>query len=223
MTDQPLVKINTDNAAITASQSGGDLTEFAKVTQSGTYLPRLQLMSSNSDKCKAGDFPINHYALVRDQTFIDLGVDVDILIIAWRPKALDIGGEELVTSFDQASATFKDIQERSQAPNSGCMYGPEFLVYIPAQEAYATFFMGSKSSRREAPNVIAKLQGSGTLTSKLVETKRFKWQTPIIKGCSTPFDIPEAEDVQEQVDKFLNPKSSELEVAEDTGGEQRAR
>lgn len=221
MTDKPLVKIDTTNAAITAPQSGGDIEAFAKTVQSGDYLPRLQLMSSNSDKCKTGDFPINHYAMVRDQTFIDLGNDVDVLVIAWRPKALEIG-EELVTSFDQESKTFKDIEERSATPNSGCMYGPEFLMWIPAQSAFATFFMGSKSSRKEAPNVHAKLQNSGTLSSKLVETKRYKWQTPIMKGCSTPFNMPDQEAMQAEVDKFLNPKETDLEVAEDSG-ESRAR
>lgn len=222
MTDDPLVKINTSKAAITVSQSGGDASALAKTVQSGDYLPRLQLMSSNSDKCKKNEFPINHYAMVRDQTFIDLGTDVDVLIIAWRPKALEIG-EELISSYDQDCDTFKSIQERSAQQNSGCMYGPEFLVWIPEQEAFATFFMGSKSARREAPNVHAKLQKSGTLSSKLVETKRYKWQTAIIKGCSTPFDPPDQDKMQKEVDKFLDPKESDLEIAEDGDGEKRAR
>lgn len=221
MTDQPLVKIDTSKASITVSQSGGDSKALAETVQSGDYLPRLQLMSSNSDKCKTGDFPVNHYAMIRDQTFIDLGTDVDVLVIAWRPKALEIG-EELISSFDKDSATFKDIQDRSAQQNSGCMYGPEFLMWIPEQESYVTFFMGSKSSRKEAPNVHAKLQNSGTLSSKLVETKRYKWQTPIMKGCSTPMTPPDKVEMQKEVDKFLSPKESDLEIAEG-GDDKRAR
>lgn len=222
MEDQPLVRIDTSKAAITVSQSGGDSKELAKTIQSGDYLPRLQLLSSNSDKCKEGKFPINHYAMVRDQTFIDLGTDVDVLVIAWRPKALEIG-DELISSYDQKCATFKSIQERSSVQNSGCMYGPEFLIWIPEQDAFATFFMGSKSSRKEAPNVHAKLQNSGTLSSKLVETKRYKWQTPIMKGCSTPFDPPDQAALDAEVKKFLNPKETDLEIAEGGDEEQRAR
>lgn len=219
--NKALVSFDTPkDAAITASQAGGDIEAFAKTVQSGDYLPRLQLMSSNSDKCKTGDFPVNHYALIRDQTFTDLGQEVDILVIAWRPKALEID-EELITSFDPESSTFKSIEERSVQPNSGCMYGPEFLVYVPDNKAFATFFMGSKSARKEAPNVHAKLQMAGTLSSKLIETKRYKWQSPIIKGCSTPFDVPDQTDLQAEVDKFLNPKETDLEIAE--GTEERAR
>ncbi len=222
MTDQPLVKIDTSKAAITVSQSGGDAKALAETVQSGDYLPRLQLMSSNSDKCKTGQFPVNHYAMIRDQTFIDLGTDVDVLVIAWRPKALEIG-EELISSFDKDCATFKSIQERSAQQNSGCMFGPEFLVWIPEQDSFATFFMGSKSSRKEAPNVHSKLQNSGTLSSKLIETKRYKWQTPIMKGCSTPFDPPEQAAMQAQVDKFLSPKESDLEIADSGDEASRAR
>lgn len=223
MTDEQksLVTIDTSKSSIQASQDGGDIAAFAKTVASGDYLPRLQLMSASSDKCKTGDFPINHYALIRDQNFIDLGMDIDVLVIAWRPKALEIG-EELISSFDPESTTFKSIQERSAQQNSGCMFGPEFLMWVPDQQAFATFFMGSKSARKEAPNVHGKLQNSGTLSSKLIETKRYKWQTPIMKGCSTPFDMPDQEAMQKEVDKFLSPKESDLEVAEDTDSD-RAR
>ena len=219
--EKSLIKIDTANAAIQVSQVGGDADALAKVTTSGDYLPRLQLMTSNSDKCKQGDFPINHYAMIRDQTFTDLGTDVDVLVIAWRPKALEIG-EELISSYDPDCETFKSIESRSAQQNSGCMFGPEFLVYIPEQRAFATFFMGSKSARKEAPNVHAKLQKSGTLSSKLIETTKFKWQAPLMKGCSTPIDLPDKVDIDEQVQKFLNPKESDLEIADDSGSK-RAR
>lgn len=223
MTDEQksLVTIDSSKSSIQASQDGKDIAAFAKTVASGDYLPRLQLMTAASDKCKTNTFPINHYALIRDQSFIDLGMEVDVLVIAWRPKALEIG-EELISSYDSESTTFKSIQERSAARDSGCMFGPEFLMWIPDQQAFATFFMGSKSARKEAPNVHGKLQNSGTLGSKLIETKRYKWQTPIMKGCFTPFDMPDQEAMQKEVDKFLNPKESDLEVSEDTGSD-RAR
>ena len=220
MTEEP-------KALIKAEDVGGDLVKhsddaFQSATQSGDYLPRLQLMTANSDKCKGGDFPTNHYALVRDQNFQDLGPEVDVLIVTWRPKALEIG-DELISVFDQTNPEFKRIQDKSFEADSGCMFGPEFLVYIPSVQAFATFFMGSKSSRREAGSVKAKLQGAGTLKSKKVSTKRYTWYTPLITACSTPIDLPDQEELTAEVTKFNNPPETTIEKAEKTDEEKRAR
>ena len=61
---------------------------FDASTKSGNYLARMQLMTANSEKCKGGDFPINHYALVTGSNMVDIGKDVDVLVISWRPKAI---------------------------------------------------------------------------------------------------------------------------------------
>ena len=187
-----------------------------------TYLPRLQLMTSNADVCKSGQFPINTYALVSGTTHIDVGKEVDVLIVAWRPKALDIN-EGVISCFDPSDAEFSRIQQKSEEPNSGCMYGPEFLVYVPSQEKFATFFMGTKSSRRESPNVKARLQNSATLTSRLIETAKFSWYAPCCKPCSTPFTLPDMSDVITEVEKFNNPPKQVVETVDESETEERPR
>lgn len=198
-----------------------DLSVFSEITKSGDYLPRLQLMTAASDKCKSGEFPINHYALIRDQAFQDLGTSVDTLIVAWRPKALEIG-EEVISVYDHKSPEFARIATKSAEPNSGCMFGPEFLVYVPAIKDFATLFCGGKSTRREAQNINALLTKPATLKSRLVETKKYKWQTMAVTSCSTPFDLPDIEKLKQVVEKFNNPPQSTVEVAADEG-EERAR
>lgn len=195
---------------------------FQATTMSGDYLPRLQLMTSASEICKKGEFPINHFAIIRDQNHQDVGESVDILVIAWRPKAMEMD-EEVITSHDPTTELFIDIQNRSSQPDSGCMFGPEFLCYVPDADAYVTFFMGSKSLRREAPNMKARLQKAATLKHKLIETKKYSWVSTIVTACSTPFDVPSNEDILEQVEKFKNPSEPEIEKAEETGEEERAR
>ena len=198
-----------------------DMDVFRAATKSGDFLPRLQLMTAASDKCKDGKFQINHYAMIRDQNFKDVGEAVDILVIAWRPKALEIG-DEVISCFDPKNTEFVRIQEKSAEANSGCMYGPEFLVWVPAEKDFATFFCGSKSSRREAPSILAYLQKPATLKSRFVETKKFKWWTPAVFGCSTPFDTPNLDKLKAVVEKFNNPPATEVEVVEQGGGD-RAR
>lgn len=185
---------------------------FEKSTKSGDWLPRLQLMTSNSNECKGGKFPINHYALILDQNFTDLGKAVDVLLIEWRPKAMEID-EQVYTIYDPEHADFIRIQEQSNVRDSGCMYGPEFLVWIPSAKKFATFFMGSKSSRREAKAVRALLRNAGTLKSKEIVTKKFTWWSPIIESCAGAFDMPDDDAVLEQHTKFVNPPEPGIEMA----------
>lgn len=208
-----------DGALIPSDLAGGAISKygddvFDKSTSAGTYLGRLQLMTSNSNLCKSGKFPINHYAYVSDQNFEDVGKQVDVLVIDWRPKALEMD-EEILTVFDLEHDEFKRIQAKSEIKDSGCMYGPEFLVWIPSIKKFATFFMGTKSSRRDAPNLKARMQKAATLDSRLIETKRYTWQSPDIKACNSEFEIPDKEDMIEQVQAFLNPPETEVEKVEE--------
>jgi hypothetical protein len=191
---------------------------FKEVASSGDFFPRVQLMTSSSDKCKTGEFPINHYALIRDQAHEDLGTAVDVLVVAWRPKALDTN-DPVISVYDPADPQFARIKEKSGEKDSGCMFGPEFLLYIPSKKEFATFFMGSKSSRRESPNVKARLQKAATLKANRIETPAYTWYAPMVQPCSTPFDLPEHDDLMEVVTKFNNPPKPTVEkVAPDSGG-----
>jgi len=216
-----------ENAMIPAEVAGGlakyDDSVFKETTKSGDYLPRLQLMTSASDKCKSGEFPINHYALIRDQNYDDVGEAVDLLVVTWRPKALEIG-DEVISVFDPESPEFKRIQEKSGEKDSGCMYGPEYLVYLPSAKVFATFFCGSKSARREAPTIQNKLGKPATLKAKKIETKKYTWYAPSCTACSTPFETPDIEDLKKAVEKFNNPPANTVEVVEEgEGEEERAR
>lgn len=200
-----------DDKAFDASSSGGK------------YLPRLQLMTSNSEKCKDGSFPINNYAFFVGDSPIDVGKEVDILVIAWRPKAIEMG-EAVITVYDHTNPEFARISAKSGEKDSGCMFGPEFLVYVPSQKKFATFFCGSKSSRKEAPAIKGLMQSAATLKSKKIETPKYTWFAPFAVPCSTPFDIPAMEDILVEVEKFNNPPASEIEkapAAAETGGRAR--
>ena len=191
--------------------------DFDKVAAS-KYLPRVQLMTSNSKPCKSGEFPMNHYALVRGKNFTDLTESVNVLVIAWRPKALDMS-DGVVSFFDPEHKEFQRIEEMSEQPDSGCMYGPEFLVYIPSVEEYGTFFMGSKSARNESPAIKALLGKAATLQVQHITTAKYDWYSPQVIPCTTPFDIPDIEDIKTIASEFNNPPETEVETAEETGRE----
>lgn len=193
---------------------------FDKVA-AGKFLARIQFMSSSSEPCKAGEFPVNHYALFKSKTPIDLTAEVNVLVVSWRPKALRIG-DAVMAFYDVENPEFKKIVEESDVQDSGCMYGPEFLCYIPAMKEFATFFMGSKSARNESPNLKALMGKGATLRSQKIQNKKYTWQSPQIVPCSTPFDLPAVEEIKKVAEQFMNPPVTEVETVEEKEGE-RAR
>jgi hypothetical protein len=193
---------------------------FDKTAKSGDWLPRFQLMTSNSTECKDGKFPINHFALVRDQKFTDLGDRVSGLIAAWRPKALEID-EEITTNYDPNSDEFKRISEESLKSDSNAMYGPEFLLWLPEPLTFATFFMCTKSMRRTSGDVKALMNNGGTFTPKKIVTKKYTWFSPVVEACTTPFKLPDGSELLAQYNKFMQPEVEDKERVKD--GEKSGR
>lgn len=200
-----------------------DDSEFTAAVASGDFLPRLQLMTGNSEKCADGTFPINHYALVSGQNLDDLGESVVILPLDWTPKAIEMGGEIVITVYKQEDPEFERIAEKSGQKDSGCMFGIEFLVWVPGESKFATFFMGSKSSRREAPNVKARMHKACLLKAQKIETRKYTWFAPKAEQCSDEITLPSIAEIQKQVEKFRNPPKPEIEVAPEEDGEEAGR
>lgn len=193
------------------------------------WLPRLQLMVSQSEQCKDGSFPLNHYALVRGKDLQDLGDAVDILIMSFRVKAVEMG-EAIITAYDKDSTEFKRIQDADKSDGVVRMFGPEFLVYIPAVKEYALFFCGSASARIESAQLIARWkkwqagevpQPAVTLKSQKLQNSNYTWFAPRCVSCSEILGVPDLEKAREEIEKFKNPPKALIETAEET--EERAR
>ena len=183
----------------------------------GSFLPRLQLMTANSAPCKAGEFPVNHWALIRDQNNQDVGDTIDVLICAWRPMALCFG-ENTSSVHDPKSAEFLDIQARADVKEDGFMWGYQALTWVPSVGGFATYFAGSPTARRAFPTVKAEMNGPATFSSKKIDNGTHVWFGPTCVECSTTFDMPEKDEYQKQMEKFNNPAESQNElVAEEDG------
>lgn len=199
--------------------------DLEKVT-GGSYLPRLMIYGSNSDAVKEEKIPAIGYALVEGKdNFTYLGKDVDVLNISRRPKALEMG-DSVIANHNIHSDEFKRIKNRADnEKDSGCMYGPEFLVWVPSLQKFATFLMGSKTARNEAPKMLALLRKPVTLKTKLFSNASYKWHGSEVFPCSTPFDMPDQAELFEKVTDFNNPKESEVELVDPpaSGSEARQR
>ena len=200
--------------------------DFNKLTAGGDFLPRIQMMAGSSGLVTEGKATVGHYMFIRTKEDVaDLDVEFDALICAMRLKAMRID-DEVMSFYDASSDTFKKIWAESKIKDSGCLAGPEFLLYIPDQQSFATFYMASKSAARVAPTVRSYIDGGqpnpATFGASLVKTKKYSWHVPTVKDCSTPFTPPTQEDFIEQLDKFQNPEEADVEeVVDDAVGRAR--
>lgn len=199
-----------------------DQNTFKNLSGTGGFLPYVMLMSSNSAKVKEGAFPMGHFALSKGKDSLeDIGNAFSCVVISWRPKAMQYA-PEVMSVFNPENSVFKDIQNRADnVPNSGCGYGPEFLIWLPEQETLATMFLGNPTGRQEAPNFLTFLGKLATINSHLIKTKKFSWHGPQIGRCNVEFQLPDWNGLTDQIQKFNNPPDTETEVAEETSERER--
>lgn len=175
----------------------------------GGFLPRLQLYGGTSGPCKEGKIGMGHFGIVRaKETIEDLGKEVNVLVVASKPQAMRITEGKVLTYFDHTSPEFKQIQDESADMNSGCMFGPVFLLYVPAAKTFVTYFMQSKTARRVAGDLHALTRKSATIKGELIKTAKHSWHGPKVTPNSSPIELPELAEIQEQAEKFLGQKSS---------------
>jgi hypothetical protein len=197
--------------------------DFSKISSSGAFLPRVMLMGANSTLVQEGKINQGHYGLVRAKDQCDdLTKEVPCLPLDWRAKAMEIVDGEVISIYDRKSPEFDRIAQKSEQPDSGCMYGPEFLLWIPSAKCFATYYASSKTARREAPQLRNLIGKPALLKSHLIKGKKYNWFGPVITTCSVPFDLPSQDEIIEEVTKFRNPAPTEKEAAPE-GATDRAR
>src|SRR6218665_2074028 len=187
------------------------------VSTSGAFLPRIKLCQGQATEVlKKKIAHGGNFALIKTKDDIeDLGDEVLMIPLAGRAKALEIG-DMIIANFEPNSPEFKRIIEESKVKDSGCMYGPEFLVWLPDQQLFVTLFLCNPTSRREGGSFNTRLKKGALLKSHLIETAKFSWFGPLCEDYSSPIaNLPDLAEAQEQVTKFENEKSSKVR-AEDS-------
>ena len=218
MSENSLVPVSSDVAKF-------DQDAMDAVAKTTAYLPRIQLYSGKSGACLKGLIGIGHYGLTRAKDDIDdLTNEIDVVVCAARAKALKLDGENIINEYDQNSDQFKQIAAESEIKDSGCMFGPEFLLWVPSVGEFVTFFMSSKSARRVSKKLFALRGEAATLGVEYIEKGKYSWHSPVISQCSeTPSVLPETDKLNDEVHKFMNPPKSDVEMAKDEGEGGRER
>lgn len=218
-----------ENPLAQLQQHGGKLSHvdeknmLAAISSGQDFLPRLQLFTSRSDKVSEGLVDVNNYGIVEGDEITQLEKEIDLLIIAWRPMAIDNSGEQTIVTYDpkldengKPTGTFAMIQDKADQPaKTGAMYGPQYLVYIPSLQKFAGWWLCSKTARNLATQVNSFIGKPATIGSRSIDNGKYKWQAPTIHQCTTEFDPPALEEIQKQYDTFMDPPEPKVDVAEE--------
>ncbi len=219
-----------DFTDLPSTQIGSDI-GFDCLVNEVEVLGRLQLFSKGSAINKGLICP-GHWGIPEsDDETTDLSESVDLVSIARRPKAIDLSDTEvMITNYDMQSTEFKRIINWSLQKDSGCMYGPSFLVFERTTGRFLEWFCGTKSTRAEAKKVypylgltkkdieVREMEDDGphgpspfTMNTQLVERKAYRWHVPVVVNCSTPFtNVPSREQIIHEMERFLNPEPGEI-------------
>ena len=131
-TNTDLVPVNFNQLPSTQFGSDDQFIELAKSTE---FLGRLQLYTKGKAINK-GQVKPGHYGIPEGEDVIDLGDQIDLYVLARRPKAIDMTDKDAVlVNYDPDSAEFERIKGQSMEKESHCMYGPSFLVYRADHQA----------------------------------------------------------------------------------------
>jgi len=157
----------------------------------GAFLPFVRFCVGQTKAVQKAQIGINRYGLFQGQDVTDLGPEIDVAVLARRPKAMDTSGEEVITTYDPKvvdgapTGEFKRIMEQSGVKDSGCMYGTEYLIYIGGEfKQFATIHFASITARNESKKMTARKGNFATLKFEEIVTKKFEYNAIKVLACS---------------------------------------
>lgn len=216
---------------------------FESLTKGSDFLQRIQLFTKGRMIDK-GCVPSGHYGVpMGEDEVLDLGDEVDIIPFTWRPKALDTSDRDaIIEVYDATSEEFQRIEDAAGQKDSGCMYGPTFLIFERSSGKFYELFCGNASGRISSRSIFPYVQLTDdqaaeytqrtgklveahgplmcTLGVKYAQKKTYGWHVMVVHKCSTPFtNLPDDTVIREEVERFLAREGTGVErVTEDVAG-----
>lgn len=215
------------NAMTVFGQVGGDLStkvsddDFAKATEGGfSFLPRLQLFQGSSNEVKRKEIGIGEWGVIKGKKIEHvLGESFIMVPCAYRLKAMEFG-EKVLSYFDPKTENFERVKKQSQVKNSKSACGPEFLVWLPELQLFCTLFCTNTTFKNAAPTLRGMLNKLVAADVEYIEGSEHSWHGPKFNVSSqTDFAQPDIALLQTTKQEFIDAKDSQVELAEEVGGE----
>lgn len=231
MSDQEIIQAESTKSLASLAKDAGNVSIhttdalLAEIAKSRIFLPYIKIAGAQAKEvtkkvCSAGDFLMSR----SKDDVVKLGDKFECVPLAFRVKAQVLTSDDKVLSyFDPATKEFQDAREKSKVFGNGCMFGVECLLWVPEHETFATWYACNVTALNEINSMRARSGQLSLMKSKLIETKKFNWYGPQILSCSNPYKEPDLDLAASTIKEFNNPKSSEIEMAEEGDANTRAR
>lgn len=215
---------NTDLATLTQSLPAVADDQLGAASKESGWLPRIQLVTGNSQFATKG-YANGVFVIVRGQEPEELGREFHAIPFSVRPKAMDFNDDAVRIFYHpnpdengNATGEFARIIEGSKAPNSGMMYGLEFLLWLPESQEFATIFFGTRTSRNDIPSVKSRMNQMVTFKGVLIPSKKYNdYFSPKGLPCTIPpAALPKPEVLTQAVSDFVNAEDSGIETVEES-------
>jgi hypothetical protein len=226
-------------------QSEEELRQLDRMSSASSFLQRLQLYAKGKSGAKGTIIEAGHYGVPKSgDEILDLGDTIDVYPLFRKPKAIDMSDtDNIIVSNTPGSKEFARIEDMADnVKDSGCAYGPAYLVYERSTATFYEFFCGNKSGRREASEINKYLPVTPqmidlgttqekeprfarpmTLTSEFAKKGKWEWFAPKAQECLTPFDLPSIDQIKFEIERFRKLEDAEVEVVEEGQTSKRKR
>lgn len=176
---------------------------FDDLTRRKGFTSPLQLTQPMSDavtdpkvNAKPGEFIFN-----LDK---NLGNKLDVIPLDYRPHAIQLDNSKSVVAETFAmDGTYDMIKQNCDNKVQNYLSGLDFLVYIPAEDKFAVFFMYKTVLKGAAASMRDNIHKLVTLQSRIVEWKSYKWYVAdVIPSTLTEYNKPTDEALVKMVEEF---------------------
>jgi len=163
------------------------------------------------------------FGILTEGDSIELGADIDLLVLARRTKAVDTAIN--LTTYDIESAESQRIIKRRHTEDTTCFTGMSFLVYEHSSDEFLEWFCGPKLSKTAirfrcgyTPISKAEVLRLGlscaprdaqwiTVRSRPTQERDFFWYTPHVELCGVHLTArPSADEITREVERFTSEK-----------------
>lgn len=209
------------NGGALSTQTADDLKALDAMTSSSSFLQRMQLYSKGKSGASGTIIEGGHFGIPKSSDdILDLGKSVDLLVIARKAKAIDMSDtDNIIVSNSPADAEFKRIVDLADnTRDSGCAYGPTYLVYERSTSSFYELFMGNKSGRYASAKINEFLPSvvdgtptfpTMTLASEYITKGKWNWFAPKPSAGLTAIDLPSADVLKSEIERFMKPEGEE--------------
>ncbi len=198
---------------------------------SGDYLRRVKLAADLTDEVKKREAVVGDFII---QGVSNLGQEVKVVLVKARPHALQLtdGSSKVgAESYDMNSPEFqqirkdKDANPGQQDPNN--MYGYDFLLWLPEDKTFVTYFLCKMSLFKSVPAFTKNLGKLVTMASREEHSKKnakITYRVPTVAVLDEDYATPTQAEYDRAIALFDNPRvqrageSAEQTAANSKGG-----